>query len=93
MRAAISLIFFILISIFILPVHGQKVPPTDHEAVKILDRFSKVSMDAPSVSMKFRMVTFNQQENTSDTLNGSIILSKDKYKLELPDNQIWFIPE
>jgi len=90
MRTAISLIFFILISIFILPVHGQKVPPTDQEAVKILDRFSKVSMDAPSVSMKFRMVTFNQQENTSDTLNGSIILSKDKYKLELPDNQIWF---
>jgi outer membrane lipoprotein-sorting protein len=90
MRTAIFLLFLILISVFNLPVHCQKAPLTDQEAVRILDRFSKASLDAPSVSMKFRLVTFNQQENTSDTLNGSIILSKDKYKLELPDNHIWF---
>ena len=29
-------------------------------------------------------------ENTNDTLAGSLILSKDKYKLDLPDNSIWF---
>jgi outer membrane lipoprotein carrier protein len=42
------------------------------------------------VSMKFRLVNKNQSENTVDTLAGSVILSKDKYKLELPDNIIWF---
>ena len=47
-------------------------------------------LGAPSVSMKFKLVTADQTENTNDTLNGSIILSKDKYKLELPDNIIWF---
>ena len=39
---------------------------------------------APSVSMKFDLVTVDQAENTKNTLTGSIILSKDKYRLELP---------
>ena len=61
----------------------------DQEAVKILDKFSQCS-GSPSVSMKFDLVTTDQMENTNDTLTGSIILSKDKYKLDLPDNIIWF---
>ena len=40
--------------------------------------------------MKFQLITTDQMENTNDTLPGSIILSKDKYKLDLPDNTIWF---
>ncbi len=90
MRPAITLLALLLTSYLTLYGQAQKVPVTDQEAVKVLDRFSKASLDAPSVSMKFRLVTDNQQENSSDTLIGSIILSRDKYKLELPDNQIWF---
>jgi len=90
MRTAISCIFLLANLLFTLPANSQKVPATDQEAVKILDKFSKAALDAPSVSMKFRLVTDNQQENSSDTLIGSIILSRDKYKLELPDNHIWF---
>ncbi|MBK7628279.1 MAG: outer membrane lipoprotein carrier protein LolA [Bacteroidales bacterium] len=63
---------------------------SEQEAIKILDRFSSNALGAPSVSMKFNLITFDQAENTKDTLKGSIILSKDKYNLELPDNTIWF---
>jgi outer membrane lipoprotein carrier protein len=62
----------------------------DQEAVKVLDKFSANALGAPSVSMKFRLVTTNQTDNTNDTLSGSIIISKDKYRLDLPDNIVWF---
>jgi outer membrane lipoprotein-sorting protein len=62
----------------------------DPEAIKILDKFSDNALRAPSVSMKFKLITINQADNTIDTLPGSVILSKDKYKLDLPDNIVWF---
>jgi outer membrane lipoprotein-sorting protein len=62
----------------------------DQEAIKILDKFTENALKAPSVSMKFKLITINQTDNTIDTLAGSIILSKDKFKLDLPDNTIWF---
>jgi outer membrane lipoprotein-sorting protein len=40
--------------------------------------------------MKFLLITVDQIENTKDTLAGSVILSKDSYKLDLPDNIVWF---
>ena len=63
---------------------------TDPLATKILDSFSSKALAAPSVSMKFKLVTIDQMENTNSTLNGSIVISKDKYKLILPDNTTWF---
>ena len=63
---------------------------TDQDAVKILDKFADNAMKAPSVSMKFTLITNNQTDNTKDTLKGSVIISKDKYKLDLPDNTVWF---
>jgi outer membrane lipoprotein-sorting protein len=62
----------------------------EREATKILDKFSASALGAPSVSMKFNLVTIDQMENKKDTLEGSVILCKDKYKLDLPDNIIWF---
>ena len=62
----------------------------DPQAVKILDQFSAKATAAPSVSMKFFLVTDDQAENATDTLTGSVIIRKDQYKLELPDNIIWF---
>lgn len=66
------------------------ISQTDPAAVKILDKFSSAALSAPSVSMKFKLATDDLAENSSDTLTGSVIISKDKYKLELPDNIVWF---
>lgn len=67
-------------------VSGQNDP----EAVRILDKFSSNALKSPSVSMKFNIVSDDQAENTNDTLSGSIIISGNKYKLDLPENIIWF---
>lgn len=84
MRFYISHIsFFIFLA---LNAAGQ----ADKDVIKILDKFSATATGAPSVSMKFNFVTVDQTEKTNDTLTGSIIISKDKYQLNLPDNIIWF---
>lgn len=62
----------------------------DQDALTILDKFSDNALKAPSISIKFNLVTVNQADNTKDTVKGSVIISKDKYKLNLPDNSIWF---
>jgi len=62
----------------------------DPAAVKVLDRFSEIASGAPSVSMKFELETIDQVEGTSNKTAGSIILSKDKYRLDLSDNIIWY---
>jgi outer membrane lipoprotein-sorting protein len=62
----------------------------DQAATGILDKFSTVATSAPSISMKFTMATVDQTANTRDTVSGKIILSKDKYMLDLTDNLIWF---
>jgi outer membrane lipoprotein carrier protein len=67
-------------------VQGQNDP----QAIKILDSFSSNATKAPSVSMVFRMITTDLTENRRDTLEGSIILSKDKYRLNLGDNIVWY---
>lgn len=62
----------------------------DPDAVKILDRFSSAALNAPSVSMKFNLVTVDQVEGTENKNSGSIILGRDKYRLDLTDNIIWY---
>jgi len=62
----------------------------DPQAIKILDSFSSKASKAPSVSMTFKMIKSDLAENTSDTTDGSVILSKDKYRLDLGDNIVWF---
>ena len=63
---------------------------TDPAANTVLDRFSARAAGAPSVSIKFGLVTEDLVERRSDTLSGSVIISKDSYKLEIPNNIIWF---
>jgi len=81
-----SVVILLIYILFTLNAIGQN----DQEAVDILDKFSANALGAPSVSIKFKLVTTNQTDNTYDTLAGSVILSKDKYKLDLPDNIVWF---
>ena len=63
---------------------------TDPAANAILDKFSAKALNAPSVSLKFTLITEDLIEKRSDTLAGAIIISKDSYKLEIPNNIIWF---
>jgi outer membrane lipoprotein-sorting protein len=79
----LTITFFLLRAI---AGYGQ----SDPQAIKILDSFSAKAFSTPSVSMKFSLVTVNQMESTSDTLKGSVIMNKDKYRLELPDNIVYF---
>jgi len=62
----------------------------DAGAIKILDRFSELALGSPSVAIKFTLETNDQVEGTNNTVSGSAILSKERYRLELPDNIIWF---
>lgn len=62
----------------------------DPQAVKILDTFSAAATSAPSVSMKFLLVNIDQLTDSRDTTEGSVIISKNSYRLELPDNTIFF---
>jgi outer membrane lipoprotein carrier protein len=82
MRAPLIILF----SILTIAADAQ----SDQQAIKILDRFSAAALGAPSVSMKFRMVNTDQKENRQDSSKGSIILSRDKYRLEMTDNIVWF---
>lgn len=69
-----------------LSAYGQ----SDPDAVRVLDKFSSNALEAPSVSMKFKLVNSDLADNTNDTLTGSLIISKDSYKLDLTDNIVWF---
>ncbi len=62
----------------------------DQNATGILDKFSSQAISAPSVSMKFTIITNDQAENTTDTLEGTAIITKNSYRLDLPENIIWF---
>src|SRR5664280_917845 len=76
----------ISIVLFSLLLTHYAIGQNDQEALKILDKFSESALKAPSVSMKFILITTNLTDNKNDTLKGSVIISKDKYKLDLPDN-------
>ena len=80
---------FSLIILFLLPaaiVSGQNDP----KAISVLDKFSLKASSAPSVSMKFLFVRNDQVQKSIDTVAGSVVLSKDSYRLDLPDNIIWY---
>jgi len=83
MKRIISLISFLLLQTIIL--FGQ----SDPEAVKILDRFSSKALGAPALFMKFRLINADLKENKKDTTSGSILLSRDKYRLDLENNIVW----
>jgi len=81
--------YFSLLIFFISATYIAEAQ-TDPAAIKILDSFSSSALAAPSVSMKFKLITDDLAEKTADTLKGSVIISKDKYMLDLPDNKVWF---
>ena len=83
MKRYISGISIILLQTIVL--FGQ----SDPEAVKILDRFSSKALGAPALFMKFKLVNADLKENKKDTTGGSVLISKDKYRLDLDNNIVW----
>jgi outer membrane lipoprotein carrier protein len=82
------LTILVFASVFLLSLNASG--QNDAEAIKILDKFSSNALGAPSVSMRFHLITTDQTENSRDTLSGSVIISKDKYKLDLTESITWF---
>jgi outer membrane lipoprotein carrier protein len=80
----------LFISIIVVSLTINASGQNDPQAVKILDKFSSTATSAPSISMKFLLVNTDQLANTCDTTEGSVILSKNSYRLDLPDNIVWF---
>ena len=70
----------------IISAYGQQDPV----AGKILDRFSEKALSAPAVTMTFDLTIIDTPEETEETLQGKAVISEGKYKLEMPDNIIWF---
>jgi outer membrane lipoprotein carrier protein len=83
MRKLVTIAFLLFL---LTNLQGQ----TDLKAVKILDHFSETATSAPSVTINFVLLTVNQVEKTQDSSAGSVIISRNQYNLELPDNIIWF---
>lgn len=81
-------IYSVIILSFLMAVivSGQNDP----RAISILDKFSLKASSAPSVSMKFLIIRNDQVQKSVDTLAGSVVLSKNSYRLDLPDNIIWY---
>lgn len=82
MRTVIILLLMILCPY----VSAQKDP----EARKILDAFSEPALSAPALSMKFKLTIEDKVEQTTQESEGEVIIHDNMYKLELPDNIIWF---
>lgn len=61
----------------------------DPEAVKVLGEFAGKASAAPSVKMGFDLLVYDAKEEDETTMNGSIVLKGDSYRLNLPDNIIW----
>ena len=88
MKYSILLLLSVLFLTTGLSAQNEKM--TDKQAMSILDRFSSAATSAPSVSIKFKLITDDQLEKTTETIEGSVILSKNSYRLDLPDNIIWY---
>ena len=80
----------ILITVTLLGISGLIFSQVDPGAIKTLDEFSAAAQSAPSVAIKFRLVNKDEQNEKSDTATGYLLMSKDRYRLEMPDNITWF---
>lgn len=59
-------------------------------AGKILDRFSERALAAPAVTMTFDLTIKDAAEQTEETFGGMAVIKTGMYKIEMPDNIIWY---
>lgn len=66
------------------------VAQNDPAAVAVLDRFSAAALSAPSVTMDFDFVISDLTDNSESTDKGKIVISNDRYRLEMQDYIVWY---
>ncbi len=74
-----------LLSLLTVASTAQKDP----EAVRVLSEFSRRATQAPSVKIDFSINAENEQEGETTTMEGSAVISGDRYRLTMADNIIW----
>ena len=75
----------LLLSLLTLTLSAQKDP----EALQVLSEFSRKATAAASVTIDFRLITNDSKAGDVTNMSGSAIISGDKYRLKLDDNNIW----
>jgi len=79
-------LFTILFLVLACSVNAQKDPA----AQAVLDRFSEAALSAPSVRMKFDLRVHDKVEDTRNESEGSVVIKNNMYRLDLPENIIWY---
>jgi outer membrane lipoprotein-sorting protein len=74
-----------LLSLLTVAATAQKDP----EAVRILSEFSRKATQAPSVRIDFSINAENEQEGETTSMEGTAVISGDRYRLTMADNTIW----
>jgi outer membrane lipoprotein-sorting protein len=69
-----------------LSVCGQKDP----DATPILDAFSYRATKAEFLKLEFNVTVNDKLEETSTETEGNVVISGNRYKLQLPEYIIWF---
>ena len=82
MRSIITAILLL----FACSLTAQKDPA----ATRILDRFSDDALSAPAIHMKFSLRVHDKVEDTVQESDGQVVIKDNMYRLELPDNIIWY---
>lgn len=82
MRSIITAILLI----FSCSLSAQKDPL----ATEILDRFSDDALSANAIHMKFSLRVHDKIEDIIEESDGQVVIKDNMYRLELPDNIIWF---
>lgn len=89
MRVFIAGILTVLFTVFILGTTAASAQQ-DPVAGKILERFSEKALQAPAVTMEFTITFTDAMEGTSESVDGTIEISANRYKISIPDNIIWY---
>lgn len=62
----------------------------DPVAGKMLDKFSETALSAPAVSLEFTLRVHDKVEDTVTDSEGKVVIKDNMYKLEIPENIIWY---
>ena len=81
---------FIIITFLVVLSANFTFSQQDPVAGKILDNFSSKASSSKAVYMTFEMTVKDAVEQTENTIEGEVIIKKDKYKLSTPDNILWY---
>jgi outer membrane lipoprotein-sorting protein len=79
----------VLLTIILMGSKGASAQQ-DPVAGKILERFSEKALQAPAVTMAFTITLTDAMEGTSESVDGTIEISGNSYRLSIPDNIIWY---